>query len=74
MTDKTGAKVVVKSAQGAYIGGVLGAIAPNGNLFVLKDEVCLDVDFASDVGAWEVLSKREHWCGKGKIVDDPREK
>jgi len=74
MTDNlAGAYVIVKTQQGAYIGGVLWASSPNGALFIKKEEICLDPDFASNVGAWEALPK-EAWRGKGEIVEDPREK
>ena len=68
-----GSYVIVKTEQGALIGGTLWASAPNGNLFITKEEICLDVDFASNVGEWEVLPRKgEAWRGKGEIVEDPR--
>jgi hypothetical protein len=73
-TRLAGSRVVVKTEQGAYIGGTFWASSPGGNLFVKKQEICLDVDFASHVSAWEILRKPEMWHGNGEIVDDPRER
>jgi hypothetical protein len=72
-TNHTGSRVVVKTKQGAYIGGILRAWSKSGGLFIKKEEICLDVDFASQVSAWEILPKAEDWYGKGEVVEDPRE-
>jgi hypothetical protein len=71
-TNLYGSRVIVKTEAGAYISGILWASSPGGSLFVKKEEVCLDVDFASQVGSWEILAKPEHWRGKGEVVEDPR--
>lgn len=72
MTANPSSYVIVKTEQGAYIGGKLWAASPGGKLFVKKEEVCLDVDFASRISAWEILPKAEDWYGKGEVVEDPR--
>lgn len=68
-----GKYVIVESEQGALIGGVFSGMARNGNLFLMKHEICLEVD-AIYKNNWESLPKLEPWCGPGKIVDDPRKK
>ena len=72
MTDNlAGAYVIVKTQAGALIGGILWASSPDGALFVMKEEICLDVDFAGADSEWQQVRK-EAWRGKGEIVDDPR--
>ena len=69
-----GRHVIVESEQGALIGGVFSGTSQNGNLFLMKEEICLDIDSAHYPNNWESLAKPEPWCGPGTIVDDPRKK
>ena len=64
-------RVVVLTAQGAYIGGRFWSSSPAGDIYLLKDEICLNVDLATNPDEWERI-KQERWRGKGEIVEDPR--
>lgn len=75
MTDAfAGSYVIVKTKQGALIGGTFWGPSADGALFVMKVEICLNMDFASNPSEWEVLPADEAWCGYGEVVDDPRGK
>ena len=74
IAESIGQYVIVESEQGALVGGVFSGASRNGNLFLMKEEICLDVDFARYSNNWESLTKPEPWCGLGRIVDDPRTK
>lgn len=71
MTDLAGSRVIVKTEQGAYIGGILWSSSPDGQLFVMKDEICLAVELAATDSEWQQIP-REAWRGLGEVVEDPR--